>query len=82
MRNFQIKVVDMVQMNLTPLSTVVDEVWGKEGTPKRDAMESQLKEEVKLLCGKESRFKRGCVISSRHTKQNLWNWCVGIIHFL
>lgn len=36
----------MVQMNLTPLSTVVDEVWGKEGTPKRDAMESQLKEEV------------------------------------
>lgn len=36
----------MVQMNLTPLSTVVDEVWGKEGTPKRDAMESQLKKEV------------------------------------
>lgn len=33
-------------MNLTPLSTVVDEVWGKEGTPKRDAMEMQLKEDV------------------------------------
>ena len=36
----------MAQMNLTPLSDVVDEVWGKEGTPKRDAMEAQLKTEV------------------------------------
>ena len=33
-------------MNLTPLSTMVDEVWGKTGTPRRDAMEEQLKEEV------------------------------------
>ena len=33
-------------MKLTPLSEVVDEVWGKEGTPKRDTMESQLKTEV------------------------------------
>lgn len=33
-------------MNLTPLSTIVDEVWGKKGSPKRDAMERQLKEEV------------------------------------
>ena len=33
-------------MNLTPLSTMVDEVWGKKGTPRRDAMEEQLKEEV------------------------------------
>lgn len=40
-------------MKLTPLSEVVDEVWGKEGTPKRDAMESRLKAELeKLLCGK------------------------------
>ena len=36
----------MAQINLTPLSAVVDEVWGKEGTPKRDAMEKQLKDEV------------------------------------
>lgn len=36
----------MAKINLTPLSTVVDEVWGKTGTPKRDAMEGQLKEEV------------------------------------
>lgn len=36
----------MEKMKLTPLSTIVDEVWGKEGTPKRDAMEKQLKEET------------------------------------
>lgn len=36
----------MAQMKLTPLSEVVDEVWGEKGTPKRDAMEKQLKEEV------------------------------------
>lgn len=36
----------MVQMKLTPLSDLVDDVWGKEGTPKRDAMEKQLKAEV------------------------------------
>ena len=29
-------------MNLTPLSDIVDDVWGKKGTPKRDAMEKQL----------------------------------------
>ena len=40
----------MAQVNLTPLSTVVDEVWGKEGTPKRDAMEKQLKEDVNSYC--------------------------------
>ncbi len=33
-------------MNLTPLSEIVDEVWGKIGTPERDAMEAQLKEEI------------------------------------
>ena len=36
----------MAQMKLTPLSDVVDEVWGKEGAPKRDAMEAKLKAEV------------------------------------
>lgn len=36
----------MAQMKLTPLSELVDQVWGKEGTPRRDAMENQLKEEV------------------------------------
>lgn len=36
----------MAKINLTPLSTVIDEVWGEKGTPKRNAMEEQLKEEV------------------------------------
>lgn len=33
-------------MNFTPADDLVDEVWGKIGTPKRDAMEAQLEEEV------------------------------------
>lgn len=36
----------MAKINLTPLSTVIDEVCGEKGTPKRDAMEEHLKEEV------------------------------------
>lgn len=33
-------------MNFTPADDLVDEVWGKMGTPERDAMEAQLKEEI------------------------------------
>ena len=33
-------------MNFTPADDLVDEVWGKIGTPERDAMEAQLKEEI------------------------------------
>lgn len=36
----------MAKMNMTSLDVLADEVFGKEGTPKRDAMETQLKEEV------------------------------------
>lgn len=36
----------MAKMNMTSLDVLTDEVFGKEGTPKRDAMENQLKEEV------------------------------------
>ena len=36
----------MAQMNLTPLSDIVNEVWGEVGTPERDRMEAQLKEEL------------------------------------
>lgn len=36
----------MTQMNLTPLDSLVDDVWGKVGTPERDAMEKQLHEDV------------------------------------
>lgn len=36
----------MVKMNTTSLDVLTDEVFGKEGTPKCDAMERQLKEDV------------------------------------
>lgn len=36
----------MAKMNLTPANELVDEIWGKVGTPERDAMEIQLKEEL------------------------------------
>lgn len=40
------EVKDMSQVNLTPLSAVVDEVWGEKGSPCRDAMERRLQAEV------------------------------------
>lgn len=36
----------MAKMNLTPASELIDEVWGKIGTPERDEMEAQVKEEL------------------------------------
>lgn len=36
----------MAKMNLTPASELIDEVWGKIGTPERDEMEARLKEEL------------------------------------
>ena len=36
----------MTKITFTPADNLVDEVWGKIGTPERDAMETQLKEEV------------------------------------
>ena len=36
----------MAKMNLTPASELVDEVWGKIGTPERDEMEVQIKDEL------------------------------------
>lgn len=36
----------MEEMKLTPLSEVLDRVWGPVGTPGRDQMELQVKEEV------------------------------------
>lgn len=33
-------------MKLTPLSEIVNEVWGPEGTPEREQMEAQLKEDL------------------------------------
>lgn len=54
----------MAKVNLTPLSEVVDEVWGEKGTPERDAMEAQLKEDI------QSYFV-GEAIKKARLKQNL-----------
>ena len=54
----------MAKMNLTPLSVVVDEVWGKKGTPERDAMEAQLKEDLQA-------YYIGEAIKAERLKQNL-----------
>ncbi|MBS6911179.1 MAG: hypothetical protein KH188_01070 [Prevotella sp.] len=43
----------MRQVHLTPLSAVVDEVWGEKGSPRRDAMERRLQAEVE--CGRAGR---------------------------
>lgn len=40
------EVKDMSQVNLTPLSAVVDEVWGEKGSPRPDVMERRLRAEV------------------------------------
>lgn len=37
----------MTQMKLISSDKLVDDVWGKIGTPERDAMEDKLEEEVK-----------------------------------
>lgn len=36
----------MAKMKFTPADELIDEVWGKVGTPERDAMEARLKEEL------------------------------------
>ena len=51
-------------MNLTPLSVVVDEVWGEKGTPERDAMEAKLKEDLQA-------YYIGKAIKAERLKQNL-----------
>lgn len=52
----------MAKMDLTPLSVVVDEVWGEKGTPERDAMEARLKEDLQAYyigeAIKAERFKQ------------------------
>lgn len=36
----------MAQMKLIPADSMKDELWGKRGTPEREAMERQLLEDV------------------------------------
>lgn len=54
----------MAKMNLTPLSVVVNEVWGEKGTPERDAMEIQLKEDLQA-------YYIGEAIKAERLKQHL-----------
>ncbi len=54
----------MAKIQLTPLSEVVDEVWGPIGTPERDAMEAQLKEDIQA-------YSVGEAIKKERLKQNL-----------
>lgn len=37
---------NMTKINFTPADEYIDEVWGKTGTPERDNMEDQVKEEL------------------------------------
>lgn len=46
MNRKDMEVKDMSQVHLTPLSVVVDEVWGEKGSPRHDAMERRLRAEV------------------------------------
>ena len=54
----------MAKMDLTPLSVVVDEVWGEKGTPERDAMEARLKEDLQA-------YYIGEAIKAERLKQHL-----------
>ena len=51
-------------MTLTPLSVLVDEAWGPIGTPKRDALEAPLKEELQA-------YHIGETIKAERLRQNL-----------
>ena len=54
----------MAKMTFVPSDKLVDDVWGKVGTPERDAMEAQVKEEVQA-------YFVGEAIKRTRLKQNL-----------
>lgn len=54
----------MAKMKFTPADNLIDDVWGKVGTPERDAMEAQLKEDVQA-------YFVGEAIKNARLKQNL-----------
>ena len=51
-------------MKFTPADELIDDVWGKIGTPERDAMEAQLKEDMQA-------YFVGEAIKKARLKQNL-----------
>lgn len=61
----------MAKMNLTPLSEIVDKVWGEVGTPERDAMEARLKEDLQA-------YYIGEAIKAERLKQNLTQEELGV----
>ena len=62
-RIFQKQVI-MAQMNLTPLDDVLDKHFGKKGTPKRDAFESDVDEALHA-------YRLGEAIKKARIEQNL-----------
>ena len=54
----------MAKMNFTPADEMKDELWGPIGTPERDAMEAQLKEDIQA-------YFVGEAIKKARLKQNL-----------
>ena len=54
----------MTKMNFTPADEYIDEVWGQVGTPERDKMESQVKEEL-------NNYLLGETIKQERIKQKL-----------
>lgn len=51
-------------MKFTPADELIDAVWGKVGTPERDAMEAQLKEDIQA-------YFFGEAIKKARLRQNL-----------
>ena len=54
----------MAKMNFTPADKLIDDVWGKVGTPESDAMEAQLKDDLQA-------YYIGEAIKAERLKQNL-----------
>ena len=44
----------MGKMTFIPSDVLVDEVWGKVGTPERDRMEAELKKEIESYLMRDS----------------------------
>ena len=54
----------MAKMKFIPADKLIDDVWGKVGTPERDAMEAQLKEDIQA-------YFVGEAIKAERLKQHL-----------
>ena len=54
----------MAKMKFTPADELIDAVWGKVGTPERDAMEAQLNEDIEA-------YFVGEAIKKARLRQNL-----------